>query len=83
MDISHFFEQPFYVISYPVSACCALEIYERDMQADAAGLSSYLRLADTEEIGIVAAAAEAGLQNPITDQRVQAVASFLASQLAA
>ena len=83
VDISHFFEQPFYVISYPVSACCALEIYERDMQADGAGLDSYLRLADTEEIGIVAAAAEAGLQNPITDQRVQAVASFLASQLAA
>ena len=83
VDITHLFEQPFYVISYPVSACCALEIYERDMQTGGAGLSSYLRLADTEEIGIVAAAAETGLQNPITDQRVQAVASFLASQLAA
>ena len=83
VDITHLFEQPFYVISYPVSACCALEIYERDMQTGGAGLESYLRLADTEEIGIVAAAAEAGLQNPITDQRVQAVANFLDSQLSA
>lgn len=83
VDITHLFEQPFYVISYPVSACCALEIYERDMQTGGAGLESYLRLAETEEIGIVAATAAAGLQNPITDERVQAVASFLDSQLAA
>ena len=83
VDITHLFEQPFYVISYPVSACCALEIYERDMQMGGAGLESYLRLAETEEIGIVAATAAAGLQNPVTDERVQAVASFLDSQLAA
>ena len=83
VDITHLFEQPFYVISYPVSACCALEIYERDMQTGGAGLESYLRLAETEEIGIVAATAAAGLQNPVTDERVQAVASFLDSQLAA
>lgn len=83
VDITHLFEQPFYVISYPVSACCALEIYERDMQTGGAGLESYLRLAETEEIGIVAATAAAGLQNPVTDERVQAVANFLDSQLAA
>lgn len=82
IDITHFIEQPFYVISYPVSACCALEIYEREL-ADSTGLAEYLRLVESEEIGLVGAAEEAGLQNPVTDARVQAVASFLENLLAA
>ena len=81
-DITHFFEQPFYVISYPVSACCALEIYEREL-ADGSGLDEYLRLVDSEEIGLVGAAEAAGLQNPVTDARVQDVAVFLEKQFAA
>ena len=81
IDITHFFEQPFYVISYPVSAVCALEIYEREL-AGGTGLADYLRLVDSEEIGIVGAAAEAGLQNPITDERVRDIAAFLDRQLA-
>ena len=83
VDVTHLIEQPFYVVSYPVSACCALEIYERELDKPGAGLESFLRLADSEEIGLVAAAKEAGLQNPIADARVQAVASFLERQLAA
>ena len=82
IDITHFFEQPFYVISYPVSACCALELYERELQESGKGLESYLQLADSDQIGIVEASGEAGLQNPITDARVQQVAAFLEGQLA-
>ena len=82
IDITHFFEQPFYVISYPVSACCALELYERELQESGKGLESYLQLADSDQIGIVEAAGESGLQNPITDARVQQVAAFLEGQLA-
>ena len=81
-DITHFFEEPFYVISYPVSACCALEIYEREL-ADGSGLDDYLRLMESEEIGLLGAAEEAGLQNPVTDARVQDVAAFLEKQFAA
>lgn len=83
IDITHFFEQPLYVISYPVSACCALEIYERELQERGKGLESYLELAGSDHIGIVEAAKEAGLQNPITDARVQEVAAFLDARLAA
>ena len=81
IDVTHFFEQPFYVISYPVSACCALEIYEHEL-ADGTGLDDYLRLVDSEEIGLVGAAKEADLQNPVTDARVQDVAEFLEKQFA-
>ena len=83
IDITHFFEQPFYVISYPISACCAMEIYERELEETGAGFDSYLRLVDAEKIGIVGAAEEAGLQNPITDERVRETAVFLEKQFAA
>ena len=82
VDITHLFEQPFYVISYPVSGICALEIYEHEL-ADGSGLKDYLRLVDSEEIGIIGAAEEAGLQNPLTDARVQDIAAFLDRQFAA
>ena len=81
-DITHFFEQPFYVISYPVSACCAVEIYERELK-DGTGLQEYLRLVESEQIGILGAAEEAGLQNPLTDARVQDIEAFLDAQFAA
>ena len=82
VDVPHLFEQPFYVISYPVSACCALEIYEHELK-DGSGLKDYLRLVDSEEIGIIGAAKGAGLQNPVTDERVRDVADFMDRQLAA
>lgn len=82
VDVPHLFEQPFYVISYPVSACCALEIYENELR-DGSGLNDYLCLVDSEEIGIIGAAGGAGLQNPITDRRVRDIAAFLDRQLAA
>ena len=76
VDVTHFFEQPFYVISYPVSACCALEIYEKEL-ADGSGVDTYLRLADSEAIGLLEATGEVGLQNPLSDARVRDVAGFL------
>ena len=81
VDITHLFEQPFYVISYPVSACCALEIYERELEQSGAGTACFLRMAQSPEIGLVAAAKEAGLQNPVTDQRVREVTEFLSNVL--
>ena len=76
IDITHFFESPFYVISYPVSACCALEIFEKEL-ADGSGVDTYLRLAGSEAIGLIEGAEKVGLQNPLSDARVQDVAGFL------
>jgi oligoendopeptidase F len=76
IDVTHFFEQPFYVISYPVSACCALEIYEKEL-TDGSGVDTYLRLAGSEAIGLLEATEEVGLHNPLSDARVQEVASLL------
>ena len=83
IDIPHFFEQAFYVISYPVSLGTALEIYERELNGSGDGLEAFRALLDCEQTGIVGAAAEAGLENPLSDARVREIAAFLEQQLAA
>ena len=81
IDIPHFFEQPFYVISYPVSAGIALEIYELELDKPGAGFDKYLELAETEESGLISAADEAKLQNPLSADRVREIAGFLEREL--
>ncbi len=83
IDIPHFFEQAFYVISYPVSLGVALEIYEIELASDGVGFAKFMELIDAEEPGIVAAAREVGLHAPLADARVREIAAFLSEQLAA
>ena len=83
VDITHFFEQPFYVISYPASAGVALEIYELELKEPGAGFEKFRELIEAEDPGLVGAAAEAGLKNPLTTRRVEEITSFLEEQLAA
>jgi Oligoendopeptidase F len=81
IDILHFFEQPGYCISYPVACCCALEIYENELREPGAGLEQFMNLVYSQKIGIIGAAADAGLQNPLTEERVREAAAFLEAQL--
>ena len=83
IDIPHFFEQPFYVISYPASAGVALEIYELELSKPGAGVEKYLELAESEESGIISAVEEAGLHDPLSRERVQEIADFLERELSA
>ena len=59
-----------------MSACCALEIYEKEL-TDGSGVDTYLHLAGSEAIGLLEATEEVGLHNPLSDARVQEVASLL------
>lgn len=81
IDIPHFFEQPFYVISYPASAGVALEIYELELTKPGAGFEKYLELAEAEEPGIIGAVKDAGLHDPLARERVEEIASFLEREL--
>ena len=53
----------------------------QSMEQSGAGTACFLRMAQSPEIGLVAAAKEAGLQNPVTDQRVREVTEFLSNVL--
>ena len=80
-DTPHFFEQPFYVISYPASAGVALEIYESELARSGAGMEQFLALLDTEDPGLIGAVKEAGLKDPLSGARVREIAAFLEAQL--
>ena len=81
IDTPHFFEQPFYVISYPASAGVALELYESELKESGAGMKQFLALLDTEDPGLIGAVREAGLHNPLTSTRVREIAAFLKAKL--
>ena len=81
IDTPHFFEQPFYVISYPASAGVALEIYEMEEEKPGAGYEMYQQLIDAEASGIMGAATEAGLHDPLSRERVQEIARFFEQKL--
>ena len=77
IGIPHFFEQAFYVLSYPVSMGTALEIYELELAQKGAGLERYHALVAAGHTGIIGAAEEVGLKNPIMPERVSEIAAFL------
>lgn len=74
IDILHFFEQPFYVISYPVSNDIALQIWELEQQERGAGLAKYLEALPRNYDGMIATAEAAGLQSPFAPGRIASAA---------
>ena len=81
IDIPHFFEQPFYVVSYPASAGVALEIFELEQAKPGAGFEKFLELSEAEDPGLIAAAESAGLHDPLSPERVREIAAFLEREL--
>ena len=73
-DISHFFEYPFYVITYPVSNDIAMQIYELSQSGGTAGLDKYNELLSREYDGFLDNIEEAGFASPFESGRVQRVA---------
>ena len=73
-DIAHFFEYPFYVITYPVSNDIAMQIYELSQDGGTAGLDKYNELLSREYTGFLDNIEEAGFVSPFESGRVQRVA---------
>lgn len=48
-EITHFFTNPFYVISYVVSNDGAMQLYQMEQDEAGAGLELFLELLETEE----------------------------------
>lgn len=82
-DISHFFEMPFYVISYPVSNDVAMQIYELEQAERGAGLEKYLEILDREYAGLIDTVQAGGLQSPFEPGRIEQVVRDLSARLLA
>ena len=82
-DITHFFESPFYVISYVVSGDAAQQIYALECAQPGAGLAKYLEMLPRGEASLTDALAAAGLESPFAPGRLDKVERQLRAELAA
>lgn len=77
IDIVHFFEMPFYVITYPVSNDIALQLYELELAQPGAGLARYRAMLPREGEGMLELAESAGLRSPFEPERIGEAAQLL------
>ena len=80
-DISHFFEQPFYVITYPVANDAAMQLYELERQEEGLGVKKYLQMRPRTHEGLIDTLTEAGLESPFAPGRIQQVVEDLRPRL--
>ena len=77
MDITHFFEQPFYVITYPVSHDIAMQIFQLEEAEPGEGLAKFLDMLPREYPDMLDTALNAGLQSPFDPGRLEKVAATM------
>lgn len=80
-DIPHFFETPFYVVSYPISNDVALQIYELEQQRSGAGVEKLCDMMPRKFEGLIDTVLDAGLLSPFEAGRVQRIAELAADGL--
>ena len=82
IDVIHFFEVPYYIISYCVSAETALQVYELEEAQEGEGVAAYFRLLDREYgAGVQQVMEDAGLDNPFRDEVLRETADFFLDKL--
>lgn len=82
INISHLFEMPFYVISYCVSACAALELYSMELDERGSGLSAYLELMSAAaENDFISILNDADIPSPLLPSTIADIAATLRTLL--
>ena len=77
IDINHFFEAPFYVISYPVSNDVALQIYGLEQESDGAGRAKSLEMLEHESGDLLETVEQYGLASPFEEDSVRNSAELI------
>ena len=82
IDINHFFDNPFYVVSYCVSNDAAFQIYELECGEPGAGLSVWNKMLPRSRDGFLETLQiQGGLEDPFAEGRMKAVADLLREKL--
>lgn len=83
IDITHFFQQPFYIISYVVSNDIAMQLWTLEQEHSGQGVAAYLKLLDRDDpLGSLEdVAEEIGLESPFARGRVEEVARAVGQAL--
>lgn len=82
VDIVHFFEHPFYVISYPVSNDLSMQIYEMELQEEGSGMAHYLSVLERDFSGLEGLIEAGGFESPFAEGRIEKVAAVARQVLA-
>ena len=78
--ITHYFTNPFYIVSYIVSGDGALQLYQLEQEQTGAGLELYRELVKTEEdVPLLQLLSSKGLESPF--RRISRVAETLRQDL--
>ena len=81
MDITHLFEYPFYVISYPVTLDVALQIYSLEMNNPGSGLDKYFEILPRDYDSLLDTVTNGGLRSPFEEGSMKTVADVIGATL--
>ena len=81
MDITHFFEYPFYVISYPVSLQIALQIYGLELEEEGRGLDKFFEILPRDYDTFLETITAGGLDSPFDENSIRDTADLLRRNL--
>ena len=82
VEITHFFQQPLYIISYLASDSMAFQFYEQELQEEGRGLELWNKCLDlSEDKEFTELAGELGLRDPLSAEQIRAIARILQEQL--
>lgn len=82
IDVNHFFDYPFYVISYCVSDSAAFSLYNMELNSPGAGLDMYVKLLnnaakyDFEEL-----LENEGMSTPVSRETIKEISQVLSERL--
>lgn len=82
IDVIHFFEVPYYIISYCVSAETALQVYRLEEEQAGEGVKAYFRLLDRSyDAGVRQIMQDAQLEDPFREDVLKEIADLFTEQL--
>lgn len=75
IDIPHYFEQAFYIVSYPISDDLAMQIFDLERGEPGAGMQRYLDNLERDFSGMMGLVDVGGFDSPFAPGRVEAIAA--------
>ena len=82
VEITHFFQQPLYIVSYIASDSLAIQFYQQELAEEGQGLKLYEKAMDLAgDTEFMALARELGMRDPLSEEQVKATADLMREQL--
>lgn len=81
VTITHFFEAPFYILSYMTSDSAAIQFYEHELQKAGEGLDLYQQVQNAaDDYSFTELMTQNGLRDPLSKEQVQAIAHLVQTE---